>query len=154
SVLVTASEDVTGNLRPAFITLLAAVGAVLLIACSNVANLLLVRFTGRRREIALRMALGADRSGIVRLFVLESTLVSVIAGIAGLLLAVWTIAAVPKLAGQNIPLENGMTLHLPVLLFALGVSLLTGLLMGLYPAWQSSRTDLIDGLKDGGRAVS
>src|SRR5205085_3389217 len=72
----------------------------------------------------------------------------------GLLLAVWTVAAVPRLAGQNIPLENEATLHLPVLLFALGLSLVTGLIMGLYPAWQSSQTDLVDGLKDGGRAVS
>ena len=78
--LVTAPEDANGNLRPAFITLLCAVGAVLLIACSNVANLLLVRFSGRRREISLRMALGADRGGIVRLFVVESTLLSVVAG--------------------------------------------------------------------------
>ena len=83
TVLLPVQEDVTGNLRPAFLTLLAAVAAVLLIACSNVANLLLVRFTGRRREIALRMALGASRSGIVRLFVFESTLVSVIAGLVG-----------------------------------------------------------------------
>ena len=154
SVLVSASEDVTGNLRPAFITLLAAVSAVLLIACSNVANLLLVRFSGRRREIALRMALGAERSGIVRLFVLESTLVSVFAGVAGLCLALWTTSIVPRVAGQNIPLENSVSLHWPVLLFTLGLSLLTGLVMGLYPAWQSSRADLVDGLKDGGRAIS
>ena len=154
SVLVTASEDVTGNLRPAFITLLAAVGAVLLIACSNVANLLLVRFTARRREIALRMALGAERRGIVRLFVLESTLVSVIAGAAGLCLALWTVSVVPQMAGQNVPLESGVSLHLPVHVFTLALSLITGLLMGLYPAWQSSRADLVDGLKEGGRGTS
>src|SRR5438105_5874954 len=154
SVLVTASEDVTGNLRPAFITLLAAVGAVLLIACSNVANLLLVRFTARRREIALRIALGAERRGIVRLFVLESTLVSVIAGAAGLCLALWTVSVVPQMAGQNVPLESGVSLHLPVLVFTLALSLITGLLMGLYPAWQSSRADLVDGLKEGGRGTS
>jgi putative ABC transport system permease protein len=154
SVLVPAAEDATGKLRPAFITLLAAVGAVLLIACSNVANLLLVRFIGRRREIALRMALGANRPGIVRLFVLESTLVSVIAGLTGLCLALWTVSIVPKLAGQNIPLESGVTLHWPVLVFTLGLSLITGLLMGLYPAWQSSRADLVDGLKEGGRGTS
>jgi putative ABC transport system permease protein len=154
SVLVPAAEDVTRNLRPAFMTLLAAVSAVLLIACSNVANLLLVRFTGRRREIALRMAVGAERSSIVRLFVLESTVVSVIAGIAGLCLALWTVSVVPQVAGQRIPLESGVTLHWPVLLFTLGLSLLTGLLMGLYPAWQSSRADLVDGLKDSGHAVT
>src|SRR4029450_3744411 len=94
SVLVPLAEDVTGNLRPAFMTLLAAVRAVLLIACSNVANLVLVRFTGGRREIALRMAVGGQRSSIVRLFVLESTLVSVIAGVAGIFLAVRTASIV------------------------------------------------------------
>jgi predicted permease len=154
SILVTAAEDATGNLRPAFMTLLSAVCVVLLIACTNVANLLLVRFTGRRREIALRMALGAARQGIVRLFVIESTLVSVIGGVVGIFLSLWTLSVVPKIAGNNIPLESQMTLHLPVLLFAIGISILTGLAMGVYPAWQSSRTDLLDGLKDGGRAVS
>jgi putative ABC transport system permease protein len=154
SVLVTASEDVTGDLRTAFVTLLAAVSAVLLIACSNVANLLLVRFSGRRREIALRMALGSERRGIIRLFVIESTLVSLLAGLAGLCLALWTVSVIPQLAGDNLPFEGGVTLHWPVLLFTLALSLLTGLAMGLYPAWQSSRTDLVDGLKDGGRAVS
>ena len=152
--LVSAAEDVTGDLRPAFLTLLAAVSAVLLIACSNVANLLLVRFTGRKREIALRMALGAERRGIVRLFVFESTLVSVIAGILGLFLALWTVSIVPRLAGQNIPLESELKLQWPVLIFTLGLSLITGLLMGLYPAWQSSRADLVDGLKEGGRGAS
>lgn len=150
SVLVPAAEDVTGNLRPAFTTLLAAVSAVLLIACSNVANLLLVRFTGRRHEIALRMAVGAQRGGIVRLFVLESTLVSVAAGVAGLCLAVWTVSVVPQIAGQSLPLESDVSLHLPVFVFTVALSLITGLLMGLYPAWQSSRADLVDGLKEGG----
>jgi predicted permease len=154
SILVSASEDATGNLRPAFITLLLAVCAVLLIACTNVANLLLVRFTGRRREIALRMALGAERRGIVRLFVIESTLVSVIAGVVGVCLALWTVSVVPKIAGNNIPFEGHTGLQIPVLLFAIGISVLTGLAMGVYPAWQSSKTDLLDGLKDGGRAVS
>ena len=153
-VVRTAADISTGNLRPAFFTLLAAVGAVLLIACSNVANLLLVRFSGRRREIALRMALGASRKRVVRLFVLESTLVSLIAGGIGLLLALWIISVVPKLALNNLPLDaQGVSLNLPVLLFTFGLSILTGLAMGAYPAWQSSRADLVDGLKDGGRAM-
>ena len=147
-------KDATGDLRPAFFTLLAAVSFVLLIACSNVANLLLVRFTGRRREIALRMALGASRSGVVRLFVFESMLVSLLAGVVGTCLALWVVSVIPKLAGDNFPLEQGVAVNAPVLLFTLGLSLLTGLAMGLYPAWQSSRADLVDGLKDGGRAMT
>jgi len=154
STLIGAAEDVTGDLRPAFVTLLVAVGAVLLIACSNVANLLLVRFIGRRREISMRMALGADRRSVVRLFMIESATMSVIAGVIGLCLALWVVAVVPKVAGDNIPFESRVTLHWPVLLFTLGLSLLTGLVMGLYPAWQSSRADLVEGLKEGGRAVS
>ena len=147
-------ENATGALRPAFFTLLAAVGAVLLIACSNVANLLLVRFTGRRREIALRMALGASRKSVVRLFVLESTLASVLAGGLGLLLALWIISVFPKVAGDNLPFVGGIKLNGTVLLFTLTLSVLTGVAMGLYPAWQSSRADLVDGLKDGGRAMT
>ncbi len=154
-VVITAAESSTGNLRPALMTLLAAVGAVLLIACSNVANLLLVRFSGRRREIALRMALGASRAGVVRLFVLESTLVSLLAGVVGLLLALWIISVVPKLALDNLPLEaQGLSLNAPVLIFTFALALITGVAMGAYPAWQSSRADLVDGLKDGGRAMT
>src|SRR5882757_6106661 len=127
TTLKTLPEDVSGNLRPAFATLFAAVAFVLLIACSNVANLLLVRFSGRRREIALRMAIGASRTGIVRLFVFESLLVSVLAGIVGTCLALWVISMIPKLAGNNLPLESGVALNAPVLLFTLALSLLTGL---------------------------
>src|SRR5438046_9014552 len=81
--LKTLPEDVVGNLRPAFATLLAAVAFVLLIACSNIANLLLVRFTGRRREIAFRMAFGASRASVFRIFIFESLLVRVFAGVVG-----------------------------------------------------------------------
>ncbi len=149
-------EDVSGDLRPAFGTLLAAVGFVLLIACSNVANLLLVRFSGRRREIALRMALGASRASVLRLFVLESLLVSALAGLAGALLAWQLVPLVPKLAENFLPLDpvTDAGLSWPVLLFAIGLSLVTGVVMGLYPAWQSSRADLVDGLKEGGRGSS
>ncbi|MFN2623702.1 MAG: ABC transporter permease [Chthoniobacterales bacterium] len=153
-VVISAAQDATGDLRQPFFVLLGAVGFVLLIACSNVANLLLVRFTGRRREIALRMALGASRSGVVRLFVFESVLISLIAGIVGTCLALWVVSVIPKLAGRNFPLESGIALNTSVLLFTLGLSLLTGFAMGLYPAWQSSRADLVDGLKDGGRAMT
>jgi len=154
--LKTLPEDVTGNLRPAFATLLAAVAFVLLIACSNVANLLLVRFSGRRREIALRMAIGASRASIVRLFVFESLLVSVFAGLVGTLLAWQFVPIVPKMAANFLPFDPAtrVELSLPILGFTILLSVLTGLAMGIYPALQSSRADLVDGLKEGGRGTS
>jgi len=154
--LKTLPEDVVGNLRPAFATLLAAVAFVLLIACSNVANLLLVRFTGRRREIALRMALGASRASVLRLFIFESLLVSVLAGVVGAVLAWQLVPLVPKMAANFLPFdpETGVNLSLPVLGFTIALSILTGVAMGIYPALQSSRADLVDGLKEGGRGTS
>jgi predicted permease len=156
TAIKTLPEDVTENIRPAFATLLAAVALVLLIACSNVANLLLVRFSGRRREIALRMALGASRASVVRLFVLESLLVSVIAGVVGAFLAWQLVPLVPKLAANILPFEanTATSVSLAVLGFTIILSLLTGVFMGAYPALQSSRADLVDGLKEGGRGTS
>jgi predicted permease len=156
TTLKTLPEDVSGNLRPAFATLFAAVAFVLLIACSNVANLLLVRFSGRRREIALRMAIGASRTGIVRLFVFESLLVSLLAGIVGAVLAWQLVPLVPKMAANFLPFDPNTRVNLsfPVLGFTAALSILTGLLMGIYPALQSSHGDLVDGLKEGGRGVS
>jgi len=156
SSLRTLPEDVTQNFRAGFITLFAAVCFVLLIACSNVANLLLVRFSGRRREIALRMAIGASRASVVRLFVFESLLVSIIAGAVGAFVAWRLVPLIPRLASNFLPLEaNTVTsLSLPVLAFTIGLSILTGLLMGIYPALQGSHADLVDGLKEGGRGSS
>ena len=152
----TLPEDVTENFRAGFVTLFAAVTFVLLIACSNVANLLLVRFSGRRREIALRMAIGASRAGIIRLFVFESLLVSIIAGVVGAFLAWRLVPLVPKLASNFLPFEanTASSVSIVVLLFTIALSLLTGLLMGVYPAMQASRADLVDGLKEGGRGTS
>src|SRR5437867_4054011 len=154
--LKTLPEDVTGNLRPAFATLLAAVAFVLLIACSNVANLLLVRFTGRRREIALRMALGASRASVLRLFIFESLLVSILAAVVGTGLAWQLVPLVPKMAANFLPFDPETTigLSLPVLGFTVVLSILTGVAMGIYPALQSSRADLVEGLKEGGRGTS
>ena len=149
-------EDVTGNLRPAFATLLAAVAFVMLIACSNVANLLLVRFTGRRREIALRMALGASRASVLRLFIFESLLVSIVAGVIGAVLASQFVPLVPRMAANFLPFDpdTGVNLSFPVLGFTIALSILTGVAMGIYPALQSSRADLVEGLKEGGRGTS
>src|SRR5438309_11502302 len=152
----TLPEDVTQNFRAGFITLFAAVSFVLLIACSNVANLLLVRFSGRRREIALRMAIGASRSSVVRLFVFESLLVSAIAGVAGAFVAWRLVPLVPRMASNFLPFEanTATSVSLPVLLFTIALSLLTGLLMGIYPAIQGSHADLVDALKEGGRGTA
>jgi predicted permease len=156
TVVKTLPETVTENLRPGFATLLAAVTFVLLIACSNVANLLLVRFSGRRREISLRMALGASRASVLRLFVFESVLISLLAGILGALLAWQLVPLVPKLAANFLPIEPGAAtaISFPVLAFTVALSLLTGLIMGLYPALQSSRAEMVDALKEGGRGTS
>jgi predicted permease len=152
----TLPEDVTRNFRAGFVTLFAAVSFVLLIACSNVANLLLVRFSGRRREIALRMAIGASRASVVRLFVFESLLVSLIAGGAGAFVAWRLVPLVPGMASNFLPLEANVATSVSwaVLFFTIGLSLLTGLLMGIYPALQGSHADLVDGLKEGGRGTS
>jgi putative ABC transport system permease protein len=154
--LKTLPDDVTGNLRPAFATLLAAVAFVLLIACSNVANLLLVRFSGRLREISLRMALGATRASVLRLFIFESLLVSLLAGIIGAFVAWELVPLVPQMAANFLPFDPAtpISLSLPVLWFTIALSVVTGVAMGIYPAWQSSRADLVDGLKEGGRGTS
>src|SRR5438067_863835 len=156
ATLKTLPQDVTENIRAGFATLFAAVIFVLLIACSNVANLLLVRFSGRRREIALRLAIGASRAGVVRLFVFESLLVSGIAGVVGAFLAWRLVPLVPKLASNFLPFEanTASTVSVEVLLFTIALSFLTGLLMGVYPPMQASRADLVDGLKEGGRGTS
>src|SRR5438128_3293371 len=156
TTLRTLPEDVTRNFRAGFATLFAAVSFVLLIACSNVANLFLVRFSGRRREIALRIAIGASRTSVIRLFVAESLLVSAIAGAAGAFVAWYVVPLVPRMASNFLPLETGTatSLSIPVLLFAIGLSILTGLLMGIYPALQGSHADLVDALKEGGRGTS
>jgi putative ABC transport system permease protein len=154
--LKTLPDDTTGSLRPAFAILLAAVAFVLLIACSNVANLLLVRFSGRRREIALRMAIGASRGSVIRLFVLESLLVSVFAGICGAFLAWYVVPIVPTMAANFLPLDPDVRveLSLPVLWFTIAMSIVTGVALGIYPALQSAKADLVEGLKEGARGSS
>jgi putative ABC transport system permease protein len=139
------------DIRPALVVLLGAVGFVLLIACVNVANLLLVRATRRQKEIALRMALGASRGRIVRQLLSESLLISLLGGGAGLLVGHWAMQGLLSLATPNIPRLDQVGLDTTTLIFTLSVSVLTGLLFGLLPALQSLRTDLQATLKEGGR---
>ncbi|HEU0176623.1 MAG TPA: ABC transporter permease [Blastocatellia bacterium] len=132
--------------------LLAAVGVVLLIACVNVANLLLARAAERQKEIAIRLALGAGRWRIIRQLLSESLLLAVLSGLTGLLLGIWMLAGLLKLAPEGIARLSQTRLDVTVLLFTLGVSLLTGLLFGLLPALQSARHEQHEALKEGGRA--
>jgi putative ABC transport system permease protein len=134
--------------------LLAAVGFLLLIACANVANLLLARGSARQRELALRAALGATNGAIARQLLIESLVLAFAGGIAGALLASVLLDAIVALMPQyTLPSETEITLSVPVLLFALGVCALAGALSGLAPAWQAARANLTDAIKEGGRAI-
>jgi len=152
--LVSMRHSVVGRVQPLLLVLLGSVGFVLLIACVNVANLLLARSTARTQEFAIRSALGAGRMRIVRQLLTESTILALAGGALGLLLASWGTHAVLKLAPMRLPRASHIHLSLPVLCFTLVISLAVGILFGLLPAWKVSRPKLQDTLKEGGRGVS
>jgi predicted permease len=151
--LVPLLDDAVGGQRRSYFLLFGAVGCVLLIACANIANLLLARFAGRRREIAARFALGADRGDIVRQLVTESMLVAILGGIAGLLLAQWALDAVIVVGADLIPRIQEIRIDSLALGFSILVTLITGLAIGVLPALQASSVNVLEALKEAGRGA-
>jgi len=149
--VITFTDRVVGNTRLALLVLLAAVGFVLLIACANVAHMLLARAAARQREVAVRLALGARRFQIVRQHLVESVLLATLSGVVGLVLAVWGVHTLASLAPSDLPRIEELTIDARVLMFTFGVSMLTGVLFGLAPALQAWTTAVGDTLRDGSR---
>ncbi|MEY2483703.1 MAG: putative transport system permease protein [Verrucomicrobiota bacterium] len=149
--LVSLREDLIGRVRPALLMLFGAVAFVLLIACANVGNLLLARSTARHKEIAIRAALGAGRNRLVRQFLTESLLLSIAGGTLGIIAAVWGTTLLEAASAKVLPMLGHIEVDATVLAFTAMVSVLTGVLFGIIPAWRASRPDLNETLSDGGR---
>ena len=149
--VVPVQDIVVGDTRQTLFVLLAAVAFVLLIACANVANLLLARATVRGRELVVRAAVGAGRMRLIRQMLTESVVLALLAGTGGVIIARWGVSALVALAPDDLPRLTEVTIDTATLMFAVGISLAASLLFGLAPAWHVSRVDLADGLRQGGK---
>jgi putative ABC transport system permease protein len=149
-----AQDQLVQNIRPALLMLLGAVTLVLLIACANVANLLLARAVGRQKEIALRVAIGAGRARIIRQLVIESLVLAAAGGAGGLLVATWSVSLLATAAIPGLPRAQGIAVDWPVAMFTLTLSVITGLVFGAVPAWQATRVDIREALNEESRGGS
>ncbi|MEO8662128.1 MAG: ABC transporter permease [Bryobacteraceae bacterium] len=147
-------EELVREVRPVLLLLLGAVTFVLLIACTNVANLLLVRASGRQREVAVRIAMGATRGQILGQLLVESLILSMAGALGGLLLAYWSVRVMALALPYLLPRMDGFAFDAPVIAFTLGLAMITALLFGLIPALQLAASDLQGSLRDGGRGAS
>jgi len=154
AAVVPLPDATVGDVRTALLTLLGAVGLLLLVACANVAGLLLARTSARRKELAVRAALGAGRGRLVQQFLAESLSLSVAGGALGILLAAGAVRALPAILPANLPRQEAIAIDTSVLLFALGAVVAVAVALGLFPAWRAARGDLQEALAAGSRSYS
>jgi len=148
------ADAMVGDVRTALLTLLGAVGLLLLVACANVAGLLLARSSDRRKELAVRTALGAGRGRLMQQFLAEAFALSVAGGGLGILIAVWAVSALPTILPANLPRQEGIAVNLPVLMFALAATAIVAVSLGLFAAWRAGSGDLQATLSAGSRSFS
>jgi putative ABC transport system permease protein len=154
AAVVPLADAMVGDMRTALVTLLGAVGLLLLVACANVAGLLLARNSARSKELAVRVALGAGRGRLMQQFLAESFSLSLAGGVLGILIAAWAVRILPAILPANLPRQQGITVNASVLLFALAAIVVVAVSLGLFAAWRAGQVDLQEALTSGSRSFA